>query len=268
MFAVTDSVGVASSESVQVGSTSEGGPITIAVNEQTNVVAADSASSNVAVQFSEVRNLIGSEQVQPLLQVAIADSILGIIQEQKSVSIQAAPATTVRIATSEAVTPTIALAVSEAQQVSSSEDVQVSSVSGVSIQVSDSIGVVASEQSESDVIINLAQPETIKTVETPTSQIAIGASEALAASVGESVQPTVQAQVTESTRVSASSQVSPSLQIGAQTTASIRTTESATSSVQVVHPKFRLLQRLKAAKPLLLQSSPKQFALRRLTSQL
>jgi hypothetical protein len=241
MFAVADAVGVASSESVQVGSTSEGGPITIEVNEHTNVVAADSASSNVAVQFSEVRNLIGSEQVQPLLQVAIADSILGSIQEQKSVSIQAAPTTTVRIATSDAVTPTIALAVSEAQQVSSSEDVQVSSVSGVSIQVSDSIGVVASERSESDVIINLAQPETIRTTETTTSQIAIGASEALAASVGESVQPTVQAQVTESTRVSASSQVSPSLQVGAQTTASIRTTESATSSVQVATSEIQIV---------------------------
>jgi hypothetical protein len=241
MFAVADAVGVASSESVQVGSTSESGPITIAVNEQTNVVAADSASSSVAVQFSEVRNLIGSEQVQPLLQVAIADSILGSIQEQKSVSIQAAPTTTVRIATSDAVTPTIALAVSEAQQVSSSEDVQVSSVSGVSIQVSDSIGVVASERSESDVIINLAQPETIRTTETTTSQIAIGASEALAASVGESVQPTVQAQVTESTRVSASSQVSPSLQVGAQTTASIRTTESATSSVQVATSEIQIV---------------------------
>ena len=241
MFAVSDAVGVVSSESVQVGSTSEGGPITIAVNEQTNVVAADSASSSVAVQFSEVRNLIGSEQVQPLLQVAIADSILGSIQEQKSVSIQAAPATTVRIATSDAVTPTIALAVSEAQQVSSSEDVQVSSVSGVSIQVSDSIGVVASEQSESDVIIDLTQPETIKTVETTTPQIAIGASEALVASVGESVQPTVQAQVTESTRVSASSQVSPSLQIGAQTTTSIRTTESVTSSVQVVTSEIQVV---------------------------
>jgi hypothetical protein len=241
MFAVADAVSVASSESVQVGSTSESEPITIAVNEQTNVVAADSASSSVAVQFSEVRNLIGSEQVQPLLQVAIADSILGSIQEQKSVSIQAAPATTVRISTSDAVTPTIALAVSEAQQVSSSEDVKVSSVSGVAIQVSDSIGVVASEQSESDVIINLAQPETIKTVETTTSQIAIGASEALAAAVGESVQPTVQAQVTESTRVSASSQVSPSLQIGAQTTASIKTTESVTSSVQVVTPEIQIV---------------------------
>jgi hypothetical protein len=241
MFAVADAVGVASSESVQVGSTSEGGPITIAVNEQTNVVAADSASSNVAVQFSEVRSLIGSEQVQPLLQVAIADSILGSIQEQKSVSIQAAPTTTVRIATSDAVTPTIALAVSEAQQVSSSEDVQVSSVSGVSIQVSDSIGVVASEQSESDVIINLTQPETIRTVETATPQIAIGASEVLAASVGESVRPTVQAQVTESTRVTASSQVSPSLQIGAQTTASIRMTESATSSVQVATSEIQIV---------------------------
>jgi hypothetical protein len=241
MFAVADAVGVASSESVQVGSTSEGGPITIAVNEQTNVVAADSASSSVAVQFSEVRNLIGSEQVQPLLQVAIANSILGSIQEQKSVSIQAAPATTVRISTSDAVTPTIALAVSEAQQVSSSEDVQVSSVSGVAIQVSDSIGVVASERSESDVIINLAQPETIRTVETPTSQIAISTSEALAASVGEFVQPTVQAQVTESTRVSASSQVSSSLQIGAQTTAGIRTTESATSSIQVVTSEIQIV---------------------------
>jgi hypothetical protein len=241
MFAVADAVSVASSESVQVGSTSEGGPITIAVNEQTNVVAADSASSNVAVQFNEVRNLIGSEQVQPLLQVAIADSILGSIQEQKSVSIQAAPATTVRIATSDAVTPTIALAVSEAQQVSSSEDVQVSSVSGVAIQVSDSIGVVASEQSESDVIINLAQPETIRTVEATTSQIAIGASEVLAASVGESILPTVQTQVVESTRVSASSQVSPSLQIGAQTTASIRTTESAISSVQVVTSEIQIV---------------------------
>jgi len=241
MFAVADTVGVASSESVQVGSTSEGGPITIAVNEQTNVVAADSASSSVAVQFGEVRNLIGSEQVQPLLQVAIADSILGSIQEQKSVSIQAAPTTTVRISTSDAVTPTIALAISETRQVSSSENVQVSSVSGVAIQVSDSIGVVASEQSESDVIINLAQPETIKTVETPTSQIAIGASEALVASIGESVQPTVQAQVTESTRVSASSQVSPSLQIGVQTTASIRTTESATSSVQVATSEIQIV---------------------------
>jgi hypothetical protein len=247
MFAVADAIGVASSESVQVGSTSEGGPITIAVNEQTNVVAADSASSNVAVQFGEVRNLIGSEQVQPLLQVAIADSILRSIQEQKSVSIQAAPATTVRIATSDAVTPTIALAVSEAQQVSSSEDVQVSSVSGVAIQVSDSIGVVASEQSESGVIISLTQPETIKTIETPTSQIAIGASEALAAYVGESIQPTVQAQVAESTRVSASSQISPLLQIGAQTTASIRATESATSSVQVVTSEIQIVTTIESS---------------------
>jgi hypothetical protein len=247
MFAVADAVGVASSESVQVGSTSAGGPITIAVNEQTNVVAADSASSNVAVQFSEVRSLIGSEQVQPLLQVAIADSILGIMQEQKSVSIQAAPTTTVRIATSDAVTPTIALAVSEAQQVSSSENVQVSSVSGVSIQVSDSIGVVASEQSESDVIINLTQPETIRTVETATPQIAIGASEVLAASVGESVRPTVQAQVTDSTRVSASSQVSPSLQVGAQTTASIRTTESATASVQVATSEIQIVTTIESS---------------------
>jgi hypothetical protein len=241
MFAVADAVGVASSESVQVGSTSEGGPITIAVNEQTNIISADSASSNVAVQFSEVRSLIGSEQVQPLLQVAIADSILGSIQEQKSVSIQAAPATTVRIATSEAATPAISLAVLEAQQVSSSENVQVSSVSGVAIQVSDSIDVVASEQSESDVIINLAQPETIRTTETTTPQIAVSASEALAASVGESVQPTVQAQVTESTEVSASSQVSQSLQIGAQTMASIRTTESATASVQVATSEIQIV---------------------------